>query len=108
MSKWADYLITGVWRENEGEARYVSHVMLHKDDVTSFYKGVKTSKDDVIALIKAGSTVMTISWDYSISKWSMGAAVGYEEINGVEYLRSENDASVQKNINNLISMLAIG
>lgn len=107
MAKWADYLISGIWISEVSNSKYISHVMLHKDTDTTFEHGVKTGKDDVIRLIKAGRTVVSIKWDYVKATWVKGAAVTYENRLGVDYLRTVKDATVTDNLDNLISMWSL-
>ena len=106
MPKWADFLISGVWKTTANNSTYVSQVLLHQDLGESISPGVKRSKDEVIALIKNKRTVCTIRWSYP--QWNEGALVGYEKINGVEYLRSHPDATVKDNIDNLLPMGKLG
>lgn len=108
MEKWADYLISGIWFSGTGTSKYVSHVMLHIDNGDSIATGLKKTKDEVISLITAKKTVMTIKWNYSSASWSSGAIVGTEKVNGVEYLRTHKDASVSDNLDNLLQMLSFG
>ncbi len=109
MAKWADYLVSGVWFKEIGNSKYVSHVMLHEDlGDTVRIPGVKRTKDEVINLIKSNKAVYTIKWNYDSANWSKGAQVGYERINGVDYLRTHPDASVTDNLDNLLRMVSFG
>jgi len=104
MAQWADYLISGIWKAEQNGSKYVSYVMLHKDSETTFGKGVKTSKDDVILLIKNGSKIKTMTWNYEKAIWKLGALVNIELTGGVSYLRTAKDASISDNLDNLIPM----
>jgi len=108
MAKWADYLISGIWFTERGNSKYISYVMLHEDLGDSVKTGTKRTKDEVIALIKNYKTVCTIKWNYNSGSWSNGALVGYEKINGVEYLRTHPDPTQTDNLDNLLHMASFG
>ena len=74
MAKWADYLISGIWQTSSNNSTYISYVFLHVDTEDNFQAGIKTSRSDVIKLIKAGKTVKTIVWNYSKGTWNMGGS----------------------------------
>jgi hypothetical protein len=104
MAKWADYLISGIWQTTTNNSTYISYVFLHLDTENNFQGGLKTSKADVIKLIKAGKTVKTIVWNYTTGKWNLGADVSYITVSGTEYLRSHQDRTVNDNLDNMIPM----
>lgn len=100
MEKWADYLISNVKKDSNGN---VTQVMLHSDDGETVSKsGVKT-KDEVIQLLKRGYSIYTIIWGYP--KWVKGAEVGYvRNSNGEEYLRTNRNSTDRDNLDNLIPL----
>lgn len=104
MTKWADYLISGIWQTTTNNSTHISYVFMHVDTEDGFKKGVKTSRAEAIRLLKAGKTMKTMQWNYSKATWNMGADVGYLEIDGIEYLRSHKDKTVNDNLDNLIPM----
>ena len=103
MAKWADFLISGVWFSDVPH-KHVSHVMLHEDSETNFYKGRKKTRQEVVILIKSGKVVNTIKWNYSSASWSNGARVETMGIGGVDYLRTHKDATTSDNLDNSLSM----
>ena len=109
MAKWADYLISGIWFTQIGNSKYVSHVMVHVDNGdTISTPGKKWTKDEAIAAIKNGKSFCTIRWNYNDAAWNIGAAVEYERVGGVEYLRTRKDASSADNLDNLLRMTTFG
>ncbi|MDB4926326.1 DUF3892 domain-containing protein [Mucilaginibacter sp.] len=108
MAKWADYLISGAWFAETATSKYISHVMLHVDNDEAGGVGHKRTKDEVIMLLKNNKTVCTIKWNYSDSSWSLGAWIGFESVDGIEYLRSHPDNSIANNLDNSLPMAAFG
>lgn len=107
MAKWADYLITAITHAEKSDGnKYISHVMLHTDSDAYFEKGIKKTKEEVVSLLKSGKSVCTTRWEYSTRKWTIGAGVTFEKIDGVEYLRTISDNTTINNIENLIPMAA--
>lgn len=102
--KWADYIITGIWISNKNERRYISHVLLHQDEGSTLSQpGAKQDKDFVIALLKT-KTIVTAKWDYYNGRWSIGAFIDKEFINGEYYLKTAPDGNRSNNLNNLPRM----
>ncbi|MFD1629788.1 DUF3892 domain-containing protein [Pseudopedobacter beijingensis] len=103
MSKSANYLISGVWKDSNDN---ITHVMLHLvNDGDSWSMGEKTSEANAIALLKKGNIIKTVVWGYP--GWSIKSKVTYIQRAGKEYLRSEANATTKDNLDNLISMKAI-
>lgn len=103
MSKSANYLISGVWKDSNDN---ITHVMLHLvNDGDSFNKGEKRSEPETIALLKKGNIIKTVVWGYP--GWSIKSKVTYIQRAGKEYLRSDANATTKDNLDNLISMKAI-
>ncbi|ALU28165.1 DUF3892 domain-containing protein [Myroides odoratimimus] len=103
MSKSANYLISGVWKDSNDN---ITHVMLHLvNDGDSWSMGEKTSEANAIALLKKGNIIKTIVWGYP--GWSIKSKVTYIQRAGKEYLRSEANTTTKDNLDNLISMKAI-
>ena len=99
MAKWADYLISGVWKDKDGR---ITNVMLHEDSENIFFKGKKTEVATVIGLIKRGKKVITITWNYP--SWYCGASVVIVNEFGREYLRTIPNATEKDNLDNSIRM----
>ncbi|RRJ92871.1 DUF3892 domain-containing protein [Flavobacterium macacae] len=103
MSKSANYLISGVWKDSNDN---ITHVMLHLvNDGDSWSMGEKTSEANAIALLKKGNIIKTVVWGYP--GWSIKSKVTYIQRAGKEYLRSEANTTTKDNLDNLISMKAI-
>lgn len=99
MSKWADYLISHVSRDNNGN---VIKVLLHIDNGdTVSVSGTKT-KEEVISLLKKGYTVKTVIWGYP--KWFVGSDVHYVSDRDGEYLRTNRNSTDRDNLDNLIPL----
>ena len=102
MENW-DYYISGVWKMKLGEKEYITDVFLHSTK-NGFGKGVKTSKDDVVQLIKDGALITTITWNYHLIQWRYGAKVEYEVADGETSLHTARDASTFDNLESAIQM----
>lgn len=103
MAKWADYLISGVWKSGGR----ITHVMAHPDKGESVGVGVKVSEAEVIKHLKQNVTFCTIRWNYSSPpNWTKGASVTFEVLYGRECLRTVRDATVADNLDNLIDMVS--
>lgn len=98
MSKWADYLVSGVFFITENNSRRISHVMLHVDSDSGFKRGIKTSEAEVIKLIKAGKSIFTMTWNYP--DWHRGAEVTFEKTAFGEFLRTEKNSTIKDNLDN--------
>lgn len=103
MSKSADYLISGVWKDTQ---KRITDVMLHSvNDGDTFNVGEKTAEAIAISLLKKGKTMRTVVWKYP--NWNIKTNVIVVDANGKDYLRSEPNTSVEDNLDNLISMKAL-
>lgn len=96
-----NYFITGVWKTDAG---VITDVFLHSNASTGFSTGKKTAEASVIQLLKANNTVMTLKWDYKTASWKRGASVTVVKEGNKEFLRSEKDATVEDNLDNMIKM----
>jgi hypothetical protein len=99
MAKWADFLISHVERDSNGN---VLKVLLHIDNGESVARGIVKTKDEVISLIKAGYSVKTIIWGYP--KWKQGAEVVCVKVNLGEFLRTNRNQTDNDNLDNLIPL----
>ena len=102
MENW-DYYISGVWKMKAGEKEYITDVFLHSTK-NGFGKGIRTSKDDVVKLIKDGAAITTITWNYHLIQWRYGAKVEYEETDGETSLYTHPDASTFDKLESAIQM----
>lgn len=99
MEKWADYLISHVKSDTNGN---VIKVLLHTDNGDTVSSGNIKTKDEVIALIKNGNSVKTILWGYPL--WKQGAEVHIVNDNSGAYLRTKGNKTDKDNLDNLILM----
>ncbi|MCW3074263.1 MAG: hypothetical protein JWP69_1332 [Flaviaesturariibacter sp.] len=105
MSKWADYIITGVWYADG----HISHVFLHPDNGEKHMTtGSKKTRQQVINLLKAGHTVMTGKWAYVSHEWTRGVQVDHYTRNNVEYLRTHPDETKSDNLENMLPLSEFG
>lgn len=99
MEKWADYLISHVKKDKDGE---ITHVLLHRDNGDTISAiGIKTEAE-IINIIKNGYSVKTILWGYP--NWNKGAIV--EVVRGTykEFIRTNRDKTEKDNLDNLIPL----
>lgn len=99
MEKWADYLISHVNRDSNGN---VVKVLLHTDYGETVSSGIVKTKDEVINLLKKGNSVETTLWGYP--KWQRGAKVHYVKEGSYEYLRTNRNSTDKDNLDNLIPL----
>lgn len=108
MKKSIDYVVTGVWFENNKTGyEHISHVMLHENLGNEIKcPGEKTSVEDVLQLLKTNS-VFTCKWVYEDAEWVVGAELKPVKVNGNFYLRTISDGDTSNNLDNLINMACI-
>ncbi|HTD99208.1 MAG TPA: DUF3892 domain-containing protein [Mucilaginibacter sp.] len=102
MENW-NYYISGIWKQKADDKEFISDVFLHST-AEGFGKGVKTSKDEVVDLLKSGANITTITWNYHLIQWRFGAKVEFDEVHGEYYLRTHPDASTFDDIESSIQM----
>ena len=102
MENW-DYYISGIWKLKAGDVEYITDVFLH-DTTNGFGKGLKTSKDEVVELLKDGARITTITWNYHLIQWRYGAKVEFDEIDGETFLRTRPEASTFDDLESAIQM----
>lgn len=96
----AKYYISAIRKSNVDS--HITHVLVHSPiSEGRFYKGIVYSKSDIIRLM-ADNTFRTATYDYTNGCWRNGAEVGKVRIGGVEYLRTDRDASPRDNLGNLL------
>jgi hypothetical protein len=101
MAVHPNYFISGVWKNDRG---IITDVFLHLNTENGFKGGKKSTEASVIALLKANQTISTIRWDYSSAKWKRGASVIIVREGNTEFLRTQKDATVIDNLDNMIKM----
>lgn len=82
---------------------FISHVLVHSPSGPGrMYKGIITSKADLIAQISRGHTFKTAVYNYSQGNWSNGADIGTVRIGTTTYLRTDRDSTSRDNLGNLL------
>lgn len=102
MEQW-DYYISGIWKVKAGDYDDITDVFLHPA-AEGFGKGVKTSKDEVVQLLKEGANITTITWNYYLIQWRFGARVLYEEVDGETWLHTDPKAATFDDLQSSIQM----
>jgi hypothetical protein len=102
MENW-DYYISGIWKAKEGGSECITDVFLHTA-ADGFGKGLKTSKDEVVELLKNGANITTITWNYHLIQWRYGAKVEYEDIDGETWLHTVPGAATFDDLESSIQM----
>lgn len=102
MEQW-DYYISGIWKEKAGTQEFLTDVFLHST-LEGFGKGTKTSKDDVVNLLKQGAKITTITWNYHLTQWRYGARVEFEELDGDTWLHTETGAKTFDDLESSIQL----
>src|SRR3982751_2757594 len=102
MATTPDYYITGVWKSDV----VITDVFLHKVTASNhFAQGIKKTVKTVIALVEAGSWIMTLKWNYQTERRRPGARIEVVTEFFSKYLRTVKDATVQDNLDNMINMV---
>ncbi|HVS94134.1 MAG TPA: hypothetical protein VHE59_18990 [Mucilaginibacter sp.] len=102
MEYW-DFYISGIWKQKLYTGDYISDVFLHSA-ADGFGKGVKTSSEDVVDLLKKGARITTITWNYHLMQWRYGARVEYIETDEGVMLRTEPGAATFDDLESAIQM----
>ena len=102
MESW-DYYISGIWKEKARDSECITDVFLHPA-TNGFGKGIKTSKDEVIDLLKNGAKITTITWNYYLMQWRYGATVLFDGTGDETILCTEQGASTFDDLESAIQM----
>lgn len=86
-----------------GNSEYITDVFLHST-ADGFGKGIKTSKDEVVDLLKEGAKITTITWNYHLIQWRYGAKVEYKEHDGETSLQTQPGAATFDDLESSIQM----
>ena len=98
MPKWADYGISKV-RYNR-EHTHIEKVKIHEDKGETFGTEQEAIRSRVVSAIESGTTFVTILRS-SDSKWNKGQDVHIVIVNGVKYLRTDQNKKASDNLENL-------
>lgn len=73
MNKWADYLISAV-RYSKQRQEYITYAKVHHDKANHIGKGYTWSRDEIIAALISGKSLMTI-YRKDTGDWKKGSVV---------------------------------
>ena len=97
-NKWADYGISRV-RYNS-ERTHIVKVMVHAISGETIASGVEWTRSQVVSGIESGKTFVTIL-EGSNKKWNKGQPVRIIKVNGVKYIRTDENSKAADNLENL-------
>jgi hypothetical protein len=95
MDKWADYLVSGV--RTSPDPKYIDLVECHSDFGCVVCENMTLSRTDLIVNIRKGVTYATV-FRTAIGKWRKGQELRLININGEEFLRSDNKNEASDNL----------
>ena len=98
MDKWADYGISKV-QYNQQRNR-IMKVEVREDNGDSFGSAMGWPRSQVVSAIESGKTFVTILKS-SDGKWKKGQAVHVVIVNGVKYIRTDQNRKESDNLENL-------
>lgn len=98
MAKWADYCISAVRYDSEHD--HIDSVRVHPDNGDSIGSSSEWTRASVVSSIDSGKSFITIT-SGSDGKWHKGADVHIITVNGVRYLRTDNNSTGSDNLENL-------
>jgi hypothetical protein len=97
-NKWADYGISR--RRYDSEKTHIVKVMVHEDNGETIARGEEWTRSQVISAIESGKTFVTIL-EGSDNKWKKGQPVRIIKVNGVKYIRTDENSKAADNLENL-------
>lgn len=101
----AHYAISGVWKDTTGVITdYAIHLVTKHETpgMVMINKAQKYSKAKAIELV-ASNIIHTAVWNYTKQLWTLGAEVKSVGTFPNKYLRTEKDATVRDNLDNLLN-----
>lgn len=98
MAKWADYLISAV--NYNQEHTHIDKLRVHKDNGDSVGKGEAYARQAIVDAINDGTTFVTI-YKNKEGKWNKGEDVIIINVNGIDYLKTEDNGKEEDNLENL-------
>ena len=98
MSKWANYGISAV--KFNSERTLVEKVVAQLDLETIFGTPSEFSRGEIVAAVKKNLSFITILTRED-GKWKKGRIVRLENINGREYLKTEDNPGEADSLDNL-------
>ncbi len=98
MAKWADYYISAVHYDNEHS--HIETVRVHSD-IGGLIGGFAVwSREAVVSNIQVGYSFITIRKGPD-NTWLRGEDVRIVRINGIDYLRTDNNSTTSDNLGKL-------
>jgi hypothetical protein len=96
MSKWADYLVSGV--RYDADHNYISKLKVHEDKETELGTGELIDRALVIKAINNGKSFETV---VKAEKWERGQPIIVVKINSNYYLKTTSNNIEVDNLENL-------
>lgn len=98
----ADYFVSGLWKQHD----QVTNLMLHLNKDNVLQNGQKVSTRQVIDLVKKGSVVFALSWNYQTGHWQYIAPLEAMRNGLEEYLYCKySEAGIK--LENLLNMTSL-
>ena len=98
MAKWADYGISEV-RYNVAR-NHIVRVKVHEDKGDTIGRAEEWTRSQVVSAIERGKTFVTILKG-SDNKWRKGQDIHVVTVNGVKYIRTDQNRTASDNLENL-------
>jgi hypothetical protein len=96
--KWADYGISKV--KYDSEQTHIVKAYIHEDKGNSIGRGEEWTRSQIVSAIERGKTFVTILIS-SDNKWRKGQEVHVITVNGVKYIRTDQNRTASDNLENL-------
>ena len=98
MEKWADYGISAV--RYDAEQTHILRVKAHEDKGDTIGTAVEQTRSEVVSAIERGKSFVTILRGAD-NKWKKGQDVHVITVNGVKYIRTDQNRRASDNLENL-------
>lgn len=98
MEKWADYGISKV--RYDSEQTHIVKVQVHEDKGDTFGAAAEWPRSRVVSAIERGTTFVTILKGAD-GKWQKGQDVHIITVDGVKYIRTDQNRRASDNLENL-------
>lgn len=98
MEKWADYGISKV--RYKDERTHIAKVEVREDKGDKFGPAAEWTRSDVVSAIERGKSFVTILRGAD-NKWRKGQDVHIITVNGVKYIRTDQNRRASDNLENL-------
>jgi hypothetical protein len=98
MAKWADYLISAA--RYDSNHTHIDQVIVHEDMGGSLSYGKLYPRQAIVDAINTGTSIVT-AYKNEIGKWDKGQPVEVIKVNGVGYLKTEDNEKAEDHLKNL-------